>query len=260
MSSIFENVELTSNRRKCKILNGMNTAKLFDVTPEVQASAHEVPILKNQDNFLVSHTVSIHVQMKIIIYAMWTLCMLCAVLPMLCAPVQYTHTHTIGYDCKYFYLMLLVLLPCFSIHTFCYSLVFYRSCRHGVILGVMGMYMIISSLQNTCIRPTQDKNIFSCVIFVVGVDIGIISQFLFYNMTDVDNTRKRILVITIGLLSSICNILIFYAIATPEASDMPTQINSSNALLEYPVPAIFSIYFLCTLGTLYTIEDVCYKI
>ena len=273
MSTIFDHVDTQSHRRKTKILECAIVSGFMDPTrsSKTEAIIHStdasrvatsVPEL-NCDQEITIINGGAYKQYNVIIDTVWLVCCLCTVIPVVSYMYMVNTTNTleswmynIPYTCSLFYFGLVISLPAASVHIFCCILVYSRSCKIGIFLCMASVVLLVTTVQDACVKYDAASFTIDYYILAVGCVAGLVGQMMFIDACPVTPDRKQWAV----ALLSICVVLeILSLVAVTISASTQTQIPSKGLIYirSGPIALSFIVYTFSTYYSLYPVRVVC---
>lgn len=264
MSSIFDNVEMSTSRRKAKVLDTPHTKSLFadKVWPLSHAVAIEkppdtsIPICASEPNLA---TVPADSKIDVI----WGICVFFALFP-----VTYTVYKTIStpafdvkmlvipYECSFFYLGIFFGLPGVTVHIFCLSLVFSKTCLSGVFLSILSIFLMIVTVEQACMAEPGVSIDVTFYMFAVSTYCGLCSQTLFVSILYKQLHQKTIYTCILGVGGVLVTLSILAILLSALNSETP-HTKSTLLIRTLPLSGAVVIHAVSSYWTLYPVRIVC---
>jgi len=272
MSSIFDDVALSTSRRKAKTLEIPHPKALFldkvrpvaqniTVIPPEMANA-SVSVSESKDtNTVLFTTITTPTNPKIDL--VWGVCVFFALFP-----VTHTIYKTFGvktfspdmlivpYECSMFYLGIFFGLPGITVHIFCLSLIFSKICKLGVFLSILSICLMIITVEQACMAQPQVSIDTTFYIFSASTYSGLVSQCLFVSILYRDVPQKMIYTCILGFGAVMVTLSLLAIVLSALNSEIPHTISTIH-IRTIPLSIAVIIHGVSTYWTMYPVRIVC---
>jgi len=293
MSSIFDNVDFATSRRKNKVLDTGQVRDLFGgqstgaspvaVAPSLATSTLifagtaerqlELPYPKNMVLPQQQQQQSLHTPASrfspcdtpasLKIDMIWLLCVVCTLFPVfvavykvVLAPSFTPEMLTVPYQCNLFYFGLFCGLPGITVHIFCLSLIFHQLCRSGVFMSLLSTFFMIVAIEHACmIVPTISIDS-TFYLMALSVFSGLLAQGFFIAILYSESKQKRVYIGTLGVALVLVVLSVLSIVLSVLNSETP---HTKPTVLVRIVPLSIAtiIYAFSTYWTLFPVRVVC---
>ena len=270
MSSIFDSVDTAAARRKCKILEHIQTNHIFGQNESNIVKRDTDDILRNSGHILPCNTVQCanktHTNTKLFSYRRlmelaWSICMICLTIPFYtyiyqitaCDSCDIDNINMLPYDCGRFYLGLFVTLPAASVYLFCCSMFFYPICKAAITMSLLSVFIFIFSIENSCMHISYVSDDVIFYMFCCGICFGIVSQYVFFSYLQ-NSDYVRVLFFTSSALVSLFLLIIIIMhtifLFIPQSKSYYVLLYTKTI----PTAIVFLLHISSTFYTLYPVE------
>ena len=295
MSSIFDNVEVATSRRKNKVLDTGQTRDIFGgqtmstVIPASSCSTTgalvyanpaerhiEIPYSKNlvlPQHHPPSSNDTPHISScrlspcdgpaSLKIDVVWLLCVICTLFPVFAslytvvlAPAFSPEMLTVPYQCNLFYFGLFCGLPGITVHIFCLSLIFHQLCRSGVILSLLSTFLMIVAIEHACmVVPTISVDS-TFYLMALSVCFGLVAQGFFIAILYNESKQKQFYIGTLGV-AFVLVVLSVLSIGLSMLNSETPHTKPTVLVRIVPLSLAIIIYSFSTYWTLFPVRVVC---
>ena len=273
MSSIFDNVEMSTSRRKAKVLDTPHTKSLF--SDKVWPSSHvvgierpletSIPITSSGDcndltpvGFLPSNVPS---DSKIDV--VWAICVFFTLFPVtytmyktMSTPAFDVKMLVIPYECRFFYLGIFFGLPGVTVHIFCLSLIFSKICKTGVFLSILSIFLMIVTVEQACMAEPAVSMDTTFYMFAASTYSGLCSQTLFVCILYKQLQHKTVYTCMLGIGGVLVTLSILAIFLSALNSETP-HTKSTVLIRTLPLSSAVVIHAISSYWTMYPVRIVC---
>jgi len=296
MSSIFDNVDIATSRRKNKVLDTGQMRDIFGghgtshvvghsstslqptctmvytntqaCPPEIQhlpsnTQMHPqggVELLQFPSAFKLTSNVAPS-SVKIDIF--WAGCVICSLIPVfssvysvVVAPSFSANMLAVPYQCNLFYFGLFCGLPGITVHIFCLSLIFHQLCRSGVILSLMSTFFMIMAIEHACMTEPSVSTDVTFYLMALSVYTGLVAQGFFVSILYAESKQRQLYVGALGVAFVLVTLSILSIALSMLNSETP-HTKPTVLVRIVPLSAAVIIYCMSTYWTLYPVRVVC---
>jgi len=269
MSSIFDNVEMSTSRRKAKVLDTPHPKSLF--VDKVWPASHAVAVEKPPDTSipvsgseatspsLLPGTVPADSKIDVI----WGICVFFALFP-----VTYTMYKTVStpafdarmlvipYECTFFYLGIFFGLPGVTVHIFCLSLIFSKTCLSGVFLSILSIFLMIVTVEQACMAEPAVSVDVTFYMFALSTCCGLCSQTLFVSILYKQLHQKTVYTCILGVGGVLVTLSVLAILLSALNAETP-HTKSTVLIRTLPLSAAVVIHAVSSYWTMYPVRIVC---
>ena len=296
MSSIFDNVDIATSRRKNKVLDTGQVRDIFGGhatshmvgsssmslqptctlvyantpahPPEIQHMPSSIQVHSQGGNELLqfpppfkltSHGAPSSMKIDVV----WAGCVLFSLIPVISsvysvivAPSFSANMLAVPYQCNLFYFGLFCGLPGITVHIFCLSLIFHQLCRSGVILSLLSTFFMIVAIEHACMTVPTVSTDVTFYLMALSVCTGLVAQGFFVSILYAESKQKQFYVGTLGVAFVLVTLSILSIALSMLNSETP-HTKPTVLVRIVPLSAAVIIYSVSTYWTLYPVRVVC---
>jgi len=295
MSSIFDDVDYATSRRKNKVLDTGQARDMFGAhsgmaamsLPLVSATSGPVyagaterpPEMIFSKNLVLPQHLSLNMKdapanlssritpgdspATLKIDAMWLLCVLCTLFPVFAslyavvtAPKFSADMLTVLYQCNLFYFGLFCGLPGITVHIFCLSLIFHRICCSGVIMSLFSTFLMIVAIEHVCMTTPTISVDSTFYLMALSVCFGLVAQGFFIAILYNESQQKQFYIASLGV-AFVLVVLSILSIGLSMLNSETPHTKPTVLVRIVPLSLAIIIYSLSTYWTLYPVRVVC---
>jgi len=272
MSSIFDSVDIATSRRKTKILEISQSRSLFSA--DTQNLNNNATYSEKPSEVTQSHLVDIKDPLTPVFLAVqpplnpkvdivWTLCIFFSLLPVVYSMYKTLGTTTftikmlvIPYDCSLLYLGIFCALPAATVHIFCLSLIFNKSCKIGIVLAIASIFIMVITVEQACMLEPQVSVNNTFYMFSFSTYLGLVSQFLFVSILYKQSPYRSMYTCILGFAGVLVTLSILAIVLSALNSEIP-HTKSTVLVRTLPLSAAIIIHVVSTYWTIYPVRIVC---
>ena len=296
MSSIFDDVDYATSRRKNKVLDtgqardifgghsgvaAMSTLHSIAATsaPAYASTTERPPEMSFPKNLVLPHHHSLHMNdvpanvssritpgdspATLKIDAMWLVCVLCTLFPVfsslyavVMAPSFSADMLTVPYQCNLFYFGLFCGLPGITVHIFCLSLIFHRICCSGVIMSLFSTFLKIVAIEHACMTAPTISVDSTFYLMALSVCFGLVAQGFFIAILYNESQQKQFYIASLGV-AFVLVVLSMLSIGLSMLNSETPHTKPTVLVRIVPLSLAIIIYSFSTYWTLYPVRVVC---